>query len=175
MKRQDVFPKLHTICQRLDEVDLATFPIVPLRLYLFGSVLTDKPKPAGLDLILIYRFPPHYDGIADRIAMSYGKPTARDRASIDLRRGMRKVQIYLVEVGLGHYWGMQPVLLVTRPRLIWQPSGDWRTALAKIEADPLPWIGGQKEANDAYLRSLSEEEYEVRLQQAVTEIEGQEI
>jgi hypothetical protein len=45
MKRKDAFHKLKTICQRLDELNPDEFKIQPLRLYLFGSVLTNKPDP----------------------------------------------------------------------------------------------------------------------------------
>jgi hypothetical protein len=49
MKRRDAFRKLRTICQRLDEVDPQQFFVIPLRLYLFGSLLTDKPNPGDID------------------------------------------------------------------------------------------------------------------------------
>lgn len=54
LKRKDAFRKLRTICQRLDEVNPKRFEVEPRRLYLFGSVLTDKPHPNNLGLLLLY-------------------------------------------------------------------------------------------------------------------------
>ena len=58
MKRRDAFRKLRTICQRLDEVDPEQFFVIPLRLYLFGSLLTDKPNPGDIDLLFEYHRSP---------------------------------------------------------------------------------------------------------------------
>ncbi|MCG3207161.1 MAG: hypothetical protein FOGNACKC_00761 [Anaerolineae bacterium] len=178
MKRQDAFRKLNTLCQRLDEVDLATFPVVPLRAYLFGSVVTDKPDPADIDVILVHDRPPHFNAAAEVRAMMYGRPLSHNRASTQLRRGMKMVQLYMVEFGLEH-WEQLDLLLFIRPKLIWQPGGDWRSVLAGIEANPLPWEGerpeNSQEISDAFIESLPEEERWSRLDQALAEIESQEI
>ncbi len=61
MRRKDAFRKLRTICQRLDEAAPNTFFVVPRRLYLFGSVLTDKPDPADIDLNFVHDRSPHQE------------------------------------------------------------------------------------------------------------------
>ena len=74
MKRKDAFRKLRTICQRLDERDPEQFPVVPVRMYLFGSVLTDKPKPSDIDLLLEYQNRPDMDSGDIVMRLTYGKP-----------------------------------------------------------------------------------------------------
>jgi hypothetical protein len=48
MKRRDAFRKLRTTCHRLDEIDPQQFFVIPLRMYLFGSLLTDKSNPSDI-------------------------------------------------------------------------------------------------------------------------------
>jgi hypothetical protein len=178
MKRSDAFHKLRAICQRLDEADPDTFPVVPLRAYLFGSALTAKPNPADLDVILVYDRPPHYDIDAEIQAMSYHLPRAHHRASTHLRRGMKMVQLYMVEFALDH-WDQRGLLLFVHPLLIWQPDGNWQTALAQIEAHPLPvesaLTPAARAANETYLQSLSHAELTAQLRQALIEIQSQQI
>ncbi len=178
MKRKDAFRKLRTICQRLDEANPNTFFVVPRRLYLFGSVLTDKLDPTDIDLIFVYDRSPHLNLGAEVMAMSYGRPMAHNKASTHLRRGMKMVQLYMAEFGLDQ-WDQRALLLFVQPRLIWQPGGDWQTALTTIENSPTPWDGprpeNSQEVNDAYLDSLPYPEFEAKLAQALTKIETQEI
>lgn len=47
MKRKDAFRKVRTICERLDGHDPEQFPVVPVRLYLLGSVLTAQTGGRG--------------------------------------------------------------------------------------------------------------------------------
>lgn len=53
MKRTNAFLKLAILCRRLDLAASDTFPIVTWGLYLFGSLLTDKPTLNDIDLCCI--------------------------------------------------------------------------------------------------------------------------
>ena len=90
MKRKDAFRKLRTICRRLDETDPADFFVIPLRLYLFGSVLTEKSNPSDLDLVFEYRERPDLDSREMLYRMSYGKPLPYQQAMTHLRRGLQE-------------------------------------------------------------------------------------
>jgi hypothetical protein len=76
MKRKDALRKLRTICQRLDEVDPEQFPVIPVRLYLYGSLLTDKPNPGDIDLLFEYRERPGRDPKDLVYRLSSGERTA---------------------------------------------------------------------------------------------------
>lgn len=128
MKRSDAFRKLRTICQRLDELDPDEFKIQPLRLYLFGSVLTDKSDPADIDSILVYELLPDFDYEMVPMELAYGKPCAWDRLGIKLRRGMQKVRLYLARTSLEH-WEQRGLFLFTRPLPIWELGADWSAVL----------------------------------------------
>lgn len=140
MKRKDAFRKLRTICQRLDEVDPATFHVQPLRLYLFGSVLTDKPDPQDINLVLIYDDPPNYDRANIYYDSVAGRPVHYERAIIHLRKGMKRVN---VSVGrrLLEDWVERVLLLENPMRPIWEPGADWAAVLDEIETSPMPWSG----------------------------------
>jgi hypothetical protein len=103
---------------------------------------------------------------------------AREKALIELRRGMKMMHLYMVEFDLGE-WEQRDLLLFTQPWLIWKPDRDWRSALARLEASPLPWAGplpdNAVEISEAYIRSLSTAEYYARFRQAIKEIEQQQI
>jgi hypothetical protein len=176
MKRKDAFRKIRTICERLDQVDPLEFWIEPQRLYLFGSVLTDRPDPADVDLILVYENASTYDVGQDVAAMTYGRPMAIERLVIHLRRRMQMIRIAPARGGLEN-WQNRGFLLEIRPQLIWEPGGNWRPVLDKIEVSPLPWSGPRPEdANqqfEAFIKSLPEEEYQTRLTQALAEVESQ--
>jgi predicted nucleotidyltransferase len=73
MKRKDAFRKLRTICQRLDDRDAGQFPVIPLRLYLFGSLLTDKPDPSDVDLL--FKFQDRTDLDPDDIVHRFSSDT----------------------------------------------------------------------------------------------------
>ena len=84
------------------------------------------------------------------------------------------LHLYLVEFELGE-WELRDWLLVTRPRLIWKPGRDWRSALARLEASPASWPGPDREPGKTPFPRLSPAEYSARLRQALQEIEGQEM
>jgi hypothetical protein len=103
MKRPDAWRKVRTICERLDQIDLATFPIVPFKLYLFGSVLTDKPDPHDVDLVLIYEERPDYDPAEIAMRLAYHEPLPFDQASTLLRRRMQLIRLFAARRTL-EYW-----------------------------------------------------------------------
>jgi hypothetical protein len=178
MKRKDAFRKIRTICQRLDDVDPQTFHVQPLRLYLYGSLLTDKPDPTDVDLILVYDNSPNFDPRKEVAAISYGRPTAAERAIIHLRRRMKMIRIMPAKRSLAD-WLNQEFLLNIRPRLIWEPGADWGPAVDEIEASPLPWPGPRPpdadERHKTFILGMSSEEYDARLRQALAEIEAQDL
>ena len=146
MKRKDAFRKLRTICQRLDELDPADFDLYPLRLYLFGSVLTDKPDPKNIDLVFIYQEPPGYDRANLYYDTVASRPVHYERAIIHLRKGMKRVN---VSVGRDSLEGwMERVLLLEAPmRPIWEPGANWAAVLDDIEASPRAWLGPRTPAS----------------------------
>ena len=178
MKRKDAFRKVRTICQRLDEVDLTTFEVEPLRLYLYGSALTDKPDPNDIDLILVFERSVRIDPEEIYRRMVYREPLPDDRAVIYLRRGMQQVRIFTIERALEN-WDQRSLLLAIRPRLIWEPNGNWKPVIDEIEQNPLSWPGPRpedaREQYEAFIKSLPQEEYEARLAQALAEIQAQEL
>jgi hypothetical protein len=143
MKRKDAFRKLRTICQRLDERDPEQFPVVPVRLYPFGSVLTDKPDPSDVDLLFEYQNRPDMapDDIVTRLA--YGKPLPYEQAITQLRRGMQMIRVGLLTdpieewVQGRHFSPDTPIRLVWEPGLEWQPIVDELEAHAVAAWDPV--------------------------------------
>lgn len=113
MKRKDAFSKLRTICQRLDEVAPEDFGLRPLRLYLFGSLLTDKPDPKDLDLVLVYEFNPGFEFEQLYADMIHGRSTVVDRLRMQLRRGGGAGEGVRVGAAWGGQWAGDG------PRLIW--------------------------------------------------------
>ena len=140
MKRKDAFRKLRAICQRLDEVDPATFFVIPQALYVFGSVLTDKPNPADLDLILDYQERPDLDPDDILIRLSYGKPLPLDQAITHLRRGMKWVRMQLLDEMDLAQWRLAHGFPPNTPiHLVWQAGLKWPEFVDALEANPLPW------------------------------------
>lgn len=178
MKRKDAIRKLRTICQRLNELSPDEFKIQPLRLYLFGSVLTDKPDPNDIDTVLTYEHLPDFDYEAVPMELAYGKPTASERLVIKLRRGMQKVRIYLARDSLRN-WEQSGLLVFSQTRLIWKPGGNWQVVLAKMEAEPLSWTGPRTPDTHPDLKTLIETmpegEFQAQLSQALAEIEAQDL
>jgi hypothetical protein len=179
LKRKDAFRrKVRTICQRLDEVDLTTFEVEPVRLYLYGSALTDKPVPNDIDLILIFERSDKISPEEIYRRMVYRVPLPDHRAVIHLRRGMQGVRISTAERSLEN-WEQQSLFLVIQPRLIWEPNGNWRAVIDDIEVNPLPWPGPRpadaKEQHEAFIKSMPHEQYETRLAQALAEIQAQQL
>lgn len=178
MKRKDAFSKLRTICQRLDEVAPADFGIQPLRLYLFGSLLTDKPDPKDLDLVLVYEFNPGFDFDRLYADMVHRRSTVVDRLRMQLRRGTSLAKMTMVRDSLSN-WQENKLLLFTRPRLIWKPKSNWAAVLEQIEKSPSPWPGPRpadaKETSEALIKARPEKEYWARRDQALAEVEGQDL
>ncbi len=178
MKRKDAFRKLRTICERLDTLGVDVLTVTPLRLYLFGSMLTDKAKPEDIDLILVYEYPPDFNYNREAAALAYGRPLAGQRAVIELRRGMQRIQMHVARDSL-HGWEQNALLLAVQPRLIWQPGADWAAALADIEANPLAWAGERPENAleefDRMVESLPPGEFQARREAAITAVEAQQL
>ncbi|MCG2770416.1 MAG: hypothetical protein ABIK79_05775 [Chloroflexota bacterium] len=149
MKRRDAFRKLRTICQRIDEA--GEFPVIPLRLYLFGSLLTEKPNPSDMDLLFEYRERSDLDPDDILHRLSYGKPLPHDQAVKHLRRGMKMIRIELL-VGNVEDWleehGFPPD---TPMRLVWEPGLKWQHEVDEIESCPAPWDSDQ-EKHHKYLQ-----------------------
>ena len=139
MKRKDAFRKLRVICQRLDEVDPEQFLVVPLRLYLLGSLLTDKPNPSDIDLLFEYRESPDLDPGDIVHRLSYGKPLPHEQAVKHLRRGMKMIRVeFLVSSVEG--WLRDRFFPPDTPvRSVWEPRLDWRQVVDEIESHPAPW------------------------------------
>jgi hypothetical protein len=180
MKRRDALRKVRTICERLDQVDPATFYVHPLKLYLFGSVLTDKPDPKDADLILLYKGGPKTDEEALEIvrALTYGQPTPFEKASTHLRQGMKMVRIHEAEGSLRNCFMLYLFPDGESLRLIWKSGLEWRTILDEIEANPLPWTGPRapdelEQAKKAWF-ALSDEETKAFYERVFTALEAQE-
>jgi hypothetical protein len=178
LKRKDAFRKVRTVCERLDKVNPKTFEVEPRQLYLFGSVLTDKPDPSNIDLLLVYEHIPGIDYDKFLAGLSHRRPVLEQRLAIDLRRGMQKVRISMVKTLLGT-WNQRSIFLVVRPRLIWEPGGDWKAAIDNIKANPTPWSGllpaDAKDQLDALVNTMLPETYEARLAEALAEIQSQQL
>ncbi|MBU0490435.1 MAG: hypothetical protein KKB13_01170 [Chloroflexi bacterium] len=140
MKRTDAIHKLRTVCQRLDEADPATFFVVPLRLYLLGSLLTDKPNPGDVDLLFEYRERPDLD-VDEALGRFWrGEPLPMEQAVRHLRRGMKWIRIeYLVGNSLEEWLAIHLFAPDTPVRLVWEPGLDWPAVVDEIEAQPAPW------------------------------------
>ena len=137
MKRTDAFRKLRLICTRLDANDTQ---IVPFRLYLYGSVLTAKPDPTDIDLVLLYRPRPDLHLTDEEIhAVSCGvfRNTFEERARKTLCRGMRNVRLEYAQTL--EQWANKELLNVgVQLHTIWEPGRDWQTTLREIESQPTP-------------------------------------
>jgi hypothetical protein len=139
VKRKDALRKVRTVCQRLDEVDPETFFVIPLRMYLFGSVLTDKPKREDIDMLFEYQEPPDRDPDDLVYRMSYGEPLPYEQAFQHLRQGMKMIR-FITLLGSVESWLEGRLFSLNTPvRLIWEPGLDWQPVVDEIEAEPLAW------------------------------------
>jgi hypothetical protein len=125
MKRKDALRKLRTICQCLDEVDPEQYFVIPLRLYLYASLLTGKPNPGDIDLLFEYRERPDPDREDLAYRLSSGERLPYEQAFIHLRRGMKMIR-FEVLIGSVESWLEEhffpadtPVRLVREPGLNW--------------------------------------------------------
>jgi hypothetical protein len=169
MKRQDALRKTRTICERLSGIDLETFPIWPVKLYLFGSVLTNKPDPEDIDLALVYEENPKIEySDAEISQMIFYEPRLQpqNKASVELRRGLRKVQLYMVPRAI-EQWDYLPFFQNGEGlRLIWKPNIEWSSIVNDVEINPTVWQGPRsKEFEQSTVddwKALAEEEKQRR-------------
>ncbi len=147
MKRKDAFRKLRTICERLDERDLEQFPVIPVQLYLFGSLLTDKPDPADLNLFFDYQNHPDVDTADLFNRLSYGKPLPHEQAMKQLRRGMHMIRFeVLIDHDVGEWLEMCSFASDTPVRLVWEEGLDWQPIVDELEAHPVAVWDPDKDA-----------------------------
>lgn len=146
MKRKDAFRKLRTICERLDERDPEQFPVIPVRLYLFGSVLTDKPDPVDVDLLFEYQNHPDVDSTDLVNRLSYGKPLPHEQAMKQLRRGMQMIRIGVL-IDNVEEWVDERFFEPDMPvKLVWEQGLDWRSIVDEFEAHPVAAWDPDKDA-----------------------------
>ena len=181
MKRRDALVKVRTVCERLDEIDPDTFFIRPFKLYLFGSVLTDKPDPNDVDLVLDYREHPvqsEEEALVRYADMIYGRTSPFHKASTYLRRGMKMIRLFPADDEIGR-WNQLPLFPDANGlRLIWKPGPKWRAIVDEIEAYPEPWLGSrppdaQGRAEEAW-NALSPEEQDAEIARIVDALDEQE-
>jgi hypothetical protein len=180
MKRKDALRKVRTICQRLDEIDLNTFPVWPQKLYLFGSVLTDKPDPSDIDLVLIQVKNPHISYSPEKILyiLTY-KPSLipENRARVALRCGMKNINLH-VESSLETWSDLLLFPNGEGLQIVWKPGLQWKEILDEIETNPARWIGPRpadtQEKLDQELKALSFKEIEQRIHQSLAAVEARE-
>lgn len=139
MKRKDAFKKLHTICQRLDEIDSKQFPVIPLRLYLFGSLLTDKHNPSDIDLLFKFQDCPGWDPDEILYRLSYGKPLPQDQAVEYLRQGMKYVRVEFLLGNIEDWLSEHRFSPAIPMRVVWEPGLEWRQIIDEIESHPISW------------------------------------
>lgn len=144
MKRSTAWKYLHTLCERFDEsvTSPEKYPIPILRVWLYGSVLTEKPEPKNINLIVEVDSSSYcqtYRSTAlslQEILKNYYRSLARYHA------GMVKIRMYDLEVGQGEpgWWFQSQVWPENTPYyLIWQQGMNWIDVLTAIQADPLPY------------------------------------
>ncbi len=181
MKRQDALRKVQIMCRRLDEIDSNTFPIWPLKLYLFGSVLTDKPDPGDTDMVLVYRKNPNIEySDAEISRMIFYEPRLQPqiRASVQLRHGMKKVQLYTVPTSIAG-WEYLPLFPNGEGlQLIWKPGLNWSAIVGEIESNPTSWQGprpvdAEQRVTEEW-KALPEEERQARIAQTLRLLNKQE-
>ena len=141
MKRQAAIDKLHRVCNRLDTVDPADFFVIPQRLYLFGSLLTNKLNPTDVDLQLEYRERSDLDPDKILYAITYGKPLPHNKAFTYLRKGMQMIHFETLTAGDSvDLWLEAHRFEPDAPiKLIWEKGLDWQTLLREVERHPIAW------------------------------------
>ena len=137
MKRADAFRKLRTICKRLDRVD-SDFPLKPIRLYLFGSMLSDKPEPHDIDLLLHAEIRLEFISAA-AAAVVQGARGPVHKAGSQLRRGMQMVRIHDLGEESPFEWFRVRGLPAEPVVLVWENGVDWSSVVDRVEASPLQW------------------------------------
>lgn len=137
MKRKQAFEKLQIICERLDEINTTKLFIIPVRLYLFGSLLTNKPNPADIDLLLEFKYK-DINNVLYRI--SYDKTLPETHVAKYLKNRMRNIHIEFLELtnsSLNEWLSDHCMPLNTSMKEIWNENLNWREALAEAENSPI--------------------------------------
>ncbi len=119
----------------------AEFFVVPLRLYLFGSLLTNKPNPADVDLLFQYQERSDLDPDEILYALTCGKPLPHNKALSHLRKGMQMVRFELLPADSSpEVWIRSHEFDPETPfKLIWERGFDWKNALHEVETQPVVW------------------------------------
>ncbi len=149
MKRADAFRKIRTICTRLDEDypnPLPQFRVTPLKLWLFGDLLTDKPHPDEVDLLLFVNDhrESYLDEELEEIAYRQANhlPMPAEEAAARWRRGLQKVQIFACDdktiTDAAGFFELHKLGNIST-ELVWQPGLDWEAVLKTLEHAPAPW------------------------------------
>lgn len=138
MERDRVFEHLDTVCRQLDQADRSPdTSLYVSRLYLFGSVLTDKSEPTDIDLII----EPHPElagdagwlsdvflddevGVFDQMVQQQGSAVSLVSASEPDPQAALAPRVLRS--------GRAPC------RLIWEPGFNWLEALGEVHEEPLP-------------------------------------
>jgi hypothetical protein len=151
LRRPDALRKRSTLCERLDAIDPNDFFVIPTHLYVFGSLLTDKPNPNDVDLLLKYSV--HPDRMNEEIyAICENKPLLIDRAIRYLRRGLRGMRIEPMgsDENLRSWFGEHLFEPNTRTQLAWRPRRDWRRVLERVHRHPNKWDAKRSRRDKAF-------------------------
>jgi predicted nucleotidyltransferase len=139
MKRDAAFAKLQTICQRFDGAGTTDNLLLPIQVWLFGSLLTDKPEPDDIDILVKFD--------ESRLIEKSKQQEYLDLAH-NLRECHRAEQVYCAGMRMIHIESVSERTLVewfrsrkmppdTPYKLIWETGLDWKTILEEIRLNPL--------------------------------------
>jgi len=137
MKRKQAFEKLQIICERLNEINTTKLFIIPVRLNLYGSILTNKPNPADIDLLLQFKYK-DINNVLYRI--SYDKVLPEQQVAKYLKNRMRNIHIEFLELTNSNLndWLIEHCMPLNTPmKVIWNENLDWREALTEAENNPI--------------------------------------
>ncbi len=177
MNRTKALGKLSTICQRLDAVNPDEFFVIPLRLYLFGSLLTNKANPMDIDLLFQYKEHKRSERDIDEMLyeMAYGKPLPHDKAISHLRKGMQMVRIELLsDDSSPEHWIQSHEFEPDTPfRLVWERGLDWKKTLQDMDANPLDWSPATEQRHKYFQETAKQIRKDQGLMAAVEWLEQQ--
>jgi predicted nucleotidyltransferase len=152
MKRQTTLRKVRTFCERLDAM-AESLPVRVLSVHIFGSVLTDKPTPADIDLLVEYQERPvttEQERTQALVDLWTRRPTLFARAVIILTRGLSLFRVVPYGYGSGNEpdpnwnaqrWAEEQMGKAVSMRMLWKPGFDWCQVIEEIEQNPLSWNG----------------------------------